>query len=63
MKMYGGEVNVQTHFLLTSALVGSEWSALRPSCCIPTEIINGTNWIGHWVSPRAGVDNMQSENS
>jgi hypothetical protein len=36
MKAYGG-VDVQIHIVLTSALVGSEWSASRPYCFTPGE--------------------------
>jgi hypothetical protein len=49
MKAYGG-VDVYTHVFLTSALVG-EWSASRAGCFNP-----GTDWIGGWVGPRAGLD-------
>jgi hypothetical protein len=47
MKTYA-EVDVQIH-ILTSALVGGEWSASRP----------GIHCIGSWVGPRANLDNMQ----
>jgi hypothetical protein len=50
MKAYGG-VDVYTHIFLTSALAGSEWSALRPG-----RFTSGTHWIGGWVGPRAGLD-------
>jgi hypothetical protein len=48
MKAYGGIDN------LTSALVGGEWSASRPGERAP-----GTHWIGCWVDPRAGLDNVE----
>jgi hypothetical protein len=53
MKMYGG-VDVQFHVFLTMALVGGEWSASRPGRFTP-----GTHWIGGWVGPRAGLDNVK----
>jgi hypothetical protein len=52
MKAYGG-VDVQIHILLTSAVAGDEWSASRPGPFTP-----GTHWIGGWVNPRAGVDDV-----
>jgi hypothetical protein len=43
MKAYGG-VNVYVHIVLTSALVGGEWSISRLSRFTP-----GTHGIGVWV--------------
>jgi hypothetical protein len=58
MKTYGG-VDVYIHTFLTSALVGGEWSVSR-SCCFTTgERGPGTNGIGGWVGPRAGLDDME----
>jgi hypothetical protein len=53
MKTYGG-VDVYIHIFLTSALVGGEWSASRPCRFIP-----GTHFIGGWVDPRVGLDDME----
>jgi hypothetical protein len=53
MKAYGGVV-VSIHVFLTSALVGGELSASRPGRFIPS-----THWIGGWVGPRTGLDNME----
>jgi hypothetical protein len=53
MKTYRG-VDVYIHIFLTSALVGGEWSASRPCRFTP-----GTHFIGRWVDPRAGLDNME----
>jgi hypothetical protein len=39
---------------LTPALAGGEWSGSRPGERAP-----GTRWIGGWVNPRAGVDDVQ----
>jgi hypothetical protein len=43
----------QLHTFLTSALDGSEWSASHPSRKEP-----GTHWIGGWVGPRVGLDDV-----
>jgi hypothetical protein len=53
MKAYGG-LDVYIHIFLTSALVGGEWSASRPARFTP-----GTHWIGGWVGPRAGLDDVE----
>jgi hypothetical protein len=47
-------VDVQIH-ILTSALVGGEWSASRPGRFTP-----GTHWIGGWVDLRAGLNYLQN---
>jgi hypothetical protein len=39
---------------LTSAPPGGEWSASRPGRFVP-----GTQWIGGWVSLRAGLDDLE----
>jgi hypothetical protein len=39
---------------LTSALVGGEWSASRLTRFAPC-----THWIGDWVSPRDGLDDVE----
>jgi hypothetical protein len=57
MKAYG-VVDVQIHVFLTSALVGGEWSDSRPGRFTIREITTGTHWIGGWVGPRAGLDDM-----
>jgi hypothetical protein len=58
MKAYGG-VDEQIHIFLSSALVGGEWSASRLSRFTLGERTPGTHWIGGWVNPRAGLDNME----
>jgi hypothetical protein len=44
---------------MTSALVGGEWSASRPGRFTPRERAHGTHWIGGWVGPWAGLDDME----
>jgi hypothetical protein len=58
MKAYGG-VDVYIHIFLTSALVGGEWSASRPGHFTPGERAPRTHWIGRWVDPRAGMDDVE----
>jgi hypothetical protein len=58
MKAYGG-MDVQIHIFLTSALVGGEWSASRPGRFTPGERVPGTHWIGGWVDPRPGLDDVE----
>jgi hypothetical protein len=58
MKAYGG-VNVAIHIFLTSAVVGGEWSASHPGRFTPGERAYGTHWIGGWLDPRAGLDDME----
>jgi hypothetical protein len=61
MKVYGG-VDVSIHIFLTSALVGGEWSASRPSRFTPTppgETAPSTHWIGGWLDPRASLDDLE----
>jgi hypothetical protein len=56
--MKTGELDVYIHVLLTSALVGGKWSASRPGRFTPRESALGTHWIGGWVSPRTGLDDV-----
>jgi hypothetical protein len=39
--------------------VGGEWSASRPSRFTPGERAPGTHWIGGWVDPRAGLEDVE----
>jgi hypothetical protein len=58
MKAYGG-VDVQIRNFLTSTLAGGEWAASRPVRFTPGETAPGTHWIGGWVDPRAGLDDLE----
>jgi hypothetical protein len=58
MKAYGG-VHVQIHIFLTLALAGGEWPASRPCRFTPGERAPGTHWIGGWVGPTAGLDDVE----
>jgi hypothetical protein len=60
MKAYGG-VDVYIHIFLTWALVGGEWSASRPYRFIPRERAPGTHWIGGWVDPKTGLDDVEKK--
>jgi hypothetical protein len=42
--------------LLTSVLLGAEWSGLRPYRFTPGE---RTHWGGRWVGPRASLDDTE----
>jgi hypothetical protein len=44
---------------LTSALAEDEWSASRLGLFTPGERAPGTNWIGGWVDPRFGLDDLK----
>jgi hypothetical protein len=58
MEGYGG-VDVEIHIFLTSALAGCEWSALRRSRFTPGKRAPGTHWIGGWVDPRSGLNDVE----
>jgi hypothetical protein len=58
MKAYGG-VDVYIHIFLTSALAGGEWSTSRPGRFTAGERTPSTHWIGGWVDPRAGQDDLE----
>jgi hypothetical protein len=58
MKEYGG-VEVYIHVFLTSAIFGAEWSASRSGRFTPGEIAPGNHWIGGWVGPRTGLDDVE----
>jgi hypothetical protein len=58
MKTYGG-VHVYIHVFLTSVLVGGEWSASRHCHFTPGETAHGTRFVGSWVDPRAGLEDVE----
>jgi len=47
---------VHLHAFLTPALDGGEWSASRLGCFTPRERAPGTNCMGDWVGPGAGMN-------
>jgi hypothetical protein len=53
MKAYRG-VDVKNHVFLASVLVGGEWPASGLGRFTP-----GTHWTGGWVSPTAGLNDME----
>jgi hypothetical protein len=61
MKAYGA-VDVQIH-ILTSALSVGEWLASRPGRLTPGERASGTHWMGGWVGPRTGLDDVEKRKS
>jgi hypothetical protein len=52
-------VDVYIHVFLSSALVTREWSASRPCRFTPEEGTTGVHWIGCWMGPTAGLDNVE----
>jgi hypothetical protein len=58
MKAYG-RVDVQIHIFLISALAVGEWSPSRPGRFTPEEMDPSIHWIGGWVDPRAGLDDVE----
>jgi hypothetical protein len=56
MKAYG---NVHIHIFLTSALAGGEGSVSHPGLFTSGERAPGTHWIGSWVGPRAGLEDVE----
>jgi hypothetical protein len=54
-----GEVDVWIHICIISVLDGREWSASRPGRFTPGERAPDTHWIGGWVNPTAGLDEVE----
>jgi hypothetical protein len=54
-----GEWMFVDYIFLTSALDEGELSASRPSRFTPGERAPGNHWIGGWVNPRAGLDDLE----
>jgi hypothetical protein len=62
MKTYE-RVDILIHVVLTSALVGGELLDSRSGRFTPGERARGTHWIGGWVGPRPGLDDVEKRNS
>jgi hypothetical protein len=45
--------------LLTSALIGGEWSASHSSCFIPRVKVTDIRQIEGWLGPRNGLDALE----
>jgi hypothetical protein len=60
MKTYGG-VDVYIHVFLTSTLVGGEWPASRPGRFASGETTPDAYWIGSWVGPRTGLEDVEKK--
>jgi hypothetical protein len=58
MKVYGW-VDMEIHVSFTSVLVRSDHSASCPCCFTPGEEVPGTHWIGGWVGPGAGMNDVE----
>jgi hypothetical protein len=52
-----GEVDVQIHIFLTSALIGG--GQLQAPAALPEGRAPGTHWIGGWVGPKACLDDVE----
>jgi hypothetical protein len=52
-------VDVWIHVFLISALAGGEWLASRPGRFTPGNLAPRTHWIGGWMGPRAGLDDVE----
>jgi hypothetical protein len=60
--MYG-EADVQIHAFLISASVGGERPTSRPGQLTTGETAPSTHWIGGWVGPRTGLDDVERKKS
>jgi hypothetical protein len=58
MRAYGG-VDIYIHIFLTSVLAGGELLPSRPGRFTPGERAPSTHWIGGWMDPRAGLDDLE----
>jgi hypothetical protein len=59
MKAYGG-VDIEIQTFLSTALARGEWLASRLCRFTHEERAHGTQWIGGWVDPRAGLDDVEN---
>jgi hypothetical protein len=62
MKTYVG-IDAMIHVVLTSALVGGEWTASRPGRFTLGERALSTHWIDGWVGPRTSLDDVERRKS
>jgi hypothetical protein len=51
--------NITIHIFLTLALIGDQWSGSRPGRFTPEERSPVAHWIGGWVGPSIGMDNVE----
>jgi hypothetical protein len=58
MKAYGKWIERTIFF--TSAPVGGKWSSSCPGRFTPGERALGIHWIGGWVDPRTGGDDVEN---
>jgi hypothetical protein len=58
MKTFEGP-DVWIHIFLISTLARGEWSASRPGRFTPGERAPSTHWLGGWLDPRAGLDDVE----
>jgi hypothetical protein len=54
-----GEWMYRSTFSRPRQLVEAEWSVSRPGRFTPGEREPGTHWIGGWVGPRAGLEDVE----
>jgi hypothetical protein len=55
------EERMYIHMFLALALFGDEWSATRHCRFTPGEKVPCSYWIGGWVDPRTGLDDVKTK--
>jgi hypothetical protein len=58
MKAYAG-VDIDINIYFTSAFAGGELSASRSGHFTPGKEVPGTHWMGRWMDPTAGLDDLE----
>jgi hypothetical protein len=58
MKAYGG-LDTYVHIILTSTLVGGEWSASHIGRFTPENRAPGSHLMGRWVGLRSGLSDVE----